>query len=210
MKKLSFLSLVIALCAAPAFAGSAGVSGHAKSMPCFALVSNGKTLPRVETQVEMLAKKDPVPIMITAELLNGAKKLLSVNISTLSGTVVPFSDGTEHTYIRKTQKDGDQSVAEPGIFWDGIWMVFKPVITKDGNIELEFSISKSDLLTIDKLDLDNQKLELPQVHTVEINQMIKLQSGSTVTLPFSGVTTSTTSSEPQATGYTLKLTATKI
>lgn len=125
----------------------------------------------------------PASVIFTVQMLSGQKHLLDASVVTLDGRSVPVRDGHERSYIS-------------GItVYYGFAMTITPTLMKDGKIQVKFEAENSDLVSIDTIKQGDMEVEVPKVNTISFMQVVTLENGKAVTIPFGQ--------------YTLKLKATR-
>ena len=109
-------------------------------------------------------------------------------VTTLNNKIVPVQVATEQSYISTitstTDADGDTSYAiTPGTVISGINMQLMPRILKHGRVMLKFSLSLTDLLELETINLGSGgQVQLPTIGTRGFIQEVVLKSGSTLVL----------------------------
>jgi len=137
----------------------------------------------------------PASVIFTVQMLSGQKHLLDASVVTLDGRSVPVRDGHERSYISGITKDGGKVTKIPGVVDYGFAMTITPTLMKDGKIQVKFEAENSDLVSIDTIKQGDMEVEVPKVNTISFMQVVTLENGKAVTIPFGQ--------------YTLKLKATR-
>lgn len=141
------------------------------------------------------------PLKVSLQMYEGSKVLHMLNMSTVDGGPTSAMVGNKHSYIAAVEKNGNTRALVPGSVDSGVSAQIYPTLDADGRIDLEFSVSITDV-AFDELSHDGDVIQLPQVRSISMRQTVKLDSSSEVDVPFG----------PKVSGknqYTLKLVASK-
>ena len=113
--------------------------------------------------------------------------LTSANVTTLSGSAVPFQIAEETGYLKSSTTTlvpdvGSQTSVTPGTVTTGFSVVVVPTVTNNGDILMQMQLNLSALREIRKIGGQNGStaIETPLVATRQVMQRVKVQSGQTL------------------------------
>lgn len=208
MKKTFLLCIMMVVFTSTAFAADK----EGDSCPSTGYLTSqvgGEVLSCINGKWKLTGHVGTTQVTLTVQLMEGDKLQTSTSVTTLDGQPVPISIGTERAYVAEAKKEGDKVILTPGIVKSGFFMTMTPTLAKDGKIEVEFVVSKSELTAINKFKQGDMEIELPQVSSVDLKQKVALDSGKEITIPFGPLVEPMQSGKPAHAKYTLKLVATK-
>jgi len=211
MKKMILLSLMLAAFTSAAFAADKSVDLCAVN-DCLSSQISGKPLSCIRGKEKNTGRASATQIILSVQLLEGDRLLTSSRLTTMDGQMAGMRVGSERSYVAETTKNGNTVVMTADKVEDGFFTAaLTPTLTKDGNIEVEFDLKKSDLTSIQRFTQGDHETQLPQVSAINLKQKISLVSGKEAIIPFGPLVDTGTADAGKSsrTQYTLRIVATK-
>lgn len=208
MKKLTLLALLFAVL--PSTAMAADKAGDPCATTGYVSQTGNELLSCVDGKGKRTGQVGTMQITIGVQLLEGDKRLISSQVTTLDGQPTPLDIGTKRPYIAEAKKEGDEVVRTPGTVMDGFFMTLTPTLRQDGKIAVEFVANKSEVTSIQTFKQGDLEVEFPEVSTVRLKQKLTLDNGKEILIPFGALVEPMESVEAgklPRTQYTLKLVA---
>lgn len=149
-------------------------------------------------------------VSIKVVVMDGETVLFSSQVNTLDGQPAPIVIEQEMSYVAGTEShEREQIVSSSGKVKTGIYLTLTPVLVRNGNIDVDFTISKSDLDSIQTYEQGDSEVPPPQITLAGLTQKVEMVSGQETVIPFGPLVTPKNLS-PAHTKYTLKMVVTKV
>ena len=213
MKKQSLFSLLFVVFAASAIAAERPGDQCSMTGAVSLQAPSGEVMHCTDGKWTVLGHAGDAPVKLSVQLTDGAKTILSIDLTTHDGQPTPISIAREHAYVASAAKESGKVTTTPRIAREGFWMTVTPKLTKDGKIEVVLNAAKSELTAMNNFKQGDLEIQLPQLSSIEWKQKVILEDGKAATIMVSTPSAPVGHPEKDSSAgwgrYTLKLTATK-
>ncbi len=148
-----------------------------------------------------------IKIGLSGSVMEGGKVLHAFDIVAIDGKQSAVIIGREHSYTSGVTNDGGKKTFQTSVLTDGLNMVVTPTILSNGMISADVKLTESTLNGMRMFEHGGDKIQLPELGVVEIQQVFLMKSGEEVHIPFGSAVSVGGTWQPQ---YTLHITALKI
>lgn len=121
-------------------------------------------------------------VLIHVQVLKGDAVIRDAYLATLDGQKTFFDKTSEHAYLAKTKG----SIATLSSYKDGFYISVKPEIVAAGKIHLDFKASYAELDSMKTYEVKGERIQLPQMRSLETDASVVLRDGMEVEYPTFG------------------------
>lgn len=144
-------------------------------------------------------------VNFSVKVMEGAKDVATYTVTTIEGVPVPIQVSRDVSFIAEARTGGIETGLTPGIIKTGLFISLNPVVAKSGKVVIALVAKKSDVMAIDNFKKDGLEIQLPEVKSIGLEQMIVVDDGEEVSIPFGSMNTES----PAGSKYSIKIGASK-